>query len=127
MATSKIKKDIAYYAYGENVSYGNVASFAGCLTSGSKEIRFCVYTPRMIPQNAVLTLTSMTGSIRGINGYIGSANTNWLTGSGYTTAFNKKTDYIAEVVITFTESQSTANNTPITYMGSFSFNVGTPS
>lgn len=115
------------YCYGEHVSHGTTASFAGCLTGGGKNVRFSIPLPRILPNDAVLTLTSMNGSVRGVNGYIGNGNSNWLTGSGYTLTISKESDCIAEVNINFTEALSTTNNTPITYTGSLSFDIDAPS
>lgn len=115
------------YCYGENVSFGTSASFAGCLTNSAKNVRFSIPLPRIISSDVVLTLKSMNGSVRGINGYIGTANSNWLTGSGYTVNIYRESDYIAEVVIVFNSAVATTNNTPITYTGSLSFDIDAPS
>lgn len=118
--------DLMYYKPGDTLRYktGSSAVMAGLITSSSTAIRLGMFTPKSLARITTITVTSLSGYLRGPNGYLdnNSANTNYATASGYTVTADIVSDNMIRIYI----DKSTAftnvdNNVPVVYYGSFNF------
>ena len=118
-ATTRVNLGIAF-ASGDSFSTSYSWMLNGIVTSDAKQLVFDAELPKMISGVSV-SVSSLKGNVRGVNGYVdGSSNPEW-TGSAYTTTVTKLDGYR----IRFTINKSTAfsnaaNNTPVAFWGSFS-------
>lgn len=99
-------------------------SYCGYISGSSKAVQITVKLPRILSApNMPVTLTAMSGAIRGITGYLGGTgnDTNILTlstvDSVTVVSSNVQTSAVV-ITILFKNALSVTNNTPVTFSGS---------
>ena len=118
-ATTRVNLGIAF-ASGDSFSTSYSWMLNGIVTSDAKQLVFDAELPKMISGVSV-SVSSLKGNVRGVNGYVdGSSNPEW-TGSAYTTTVTKLDGYRVRFTINkSTAFSNAANNTPVAFWGSFS-------
>lgn len=115
-ATRILTVDDLYYKAGDTISASNVR-MNGFITNSNKAVRLVFYTPKFLTNISTITITGMTGTLRGVGGYMGNSyDTNWTTAS--TAAASMVTDNSIGIRLdTSTAIGSGQTDSPIAYFG----------
>lgn len=116
--------DDLYYKSGDSESFNGVLC-AGHVSGSTKGIRLAVWTPKLMTNISTVTLTAMSGTIRGGRGYINgtSGDVDWTT-IGTCSATKVGTNMIRIALDVSTAFSNLDNNTPVVFYSdvlSFSF------
>lgn len=93
----------------------------GFVSNSTTEVIFTVNVPLSMENISTVTVTSLSGVLRGISGYLNSTytETNFATASGYTVTATKRSANEVQVVIKKSSAYTNVdNNTPVSYAGS---------
>lgn len=113
------------YSNGDTFSMVGQTSFAGAVTASSKTIYLNVPVDKLLDNISSISVTSLTGGIRAVNGnYVNGVldGAEWVGLTGITISAAKASGRNVRVTITstsaFTSGGSTlTNNTPLTLVG----------
>ncbi len=114
-----------FYSIGDTFSMVGQTSFAGAVTASSQTIYLNVPVDKLLDNISSISVTSLTGGIRAVNGnYVNGVTdgNEWVGLSGITISAAKASGRNVRVTITstsaFTSGGSTlTNNTPLTLVG----------
>lgn len=107
------------YAVNDTFTNGYIIE-NGYVSTSTTEVWLTVSTPLSMENISTVTVTSLNGVMRGINGYLNNvaSNTNFATASGYTVTATKQSNHEARVVIKKSSAYTNVdNNTPVSYAG----------
>lgn len=117
----KERDNVYYFISGETYSQRTATIFHGFISTSTTQIVFCVPLPKSLENitNSQITVASLKGYVRGINGYVDGTNSNNDLLSQYTVS----TAIVDNRTIRVTATKSSAltnatNNTPIIVNGS---------
>lgn len=119
--TSKPGTGSLYYAPGETYSTSVEMMMCGHITNGVKNIHLGLWLPKSLERINGISVTTLVGSIRGINGYIGwTSTTNFLTQSGLTITANRTSPNGVRINIANSSDFTNATaNTPVSLSARF--------
>lgn len=121
--TRLLTVDDLYYKAGDTYS-GTYMVINGLITSSSKGLRFGLSVPKMLDNITTVTVTSMTGTLRSVLGYIDSdSSIRDVTSLGTVTTTIRNSNYITIAVDASTAFTNVTNNTPIVYYSNSSFTL----
>lgn len=103
-------------------SYGIVLN--GLITSATKGVRFTWRSPKSMTNISAVSVTKMTGTMRGANGYFDndSAVKDWTTLASFTCIKRNEYDLTIQMDLSATPT-NVDNNTPVCYYGNTSFEL----
>lgn len=114
--TTKPGSGSLYYAPGETYSTSAEMVISGYITNGVRNIHLGLWLPKSLEKISSISITSLVGSLRGINGYINgwSGSTNILTQSGITITAARTTPNGIHINIgKSADFTNAASNTPV--------------
>lgn len=119
--TTKPDSGSLYYAPGETYSTSAEMMMCGHITNGVKNIHLGLWLPKSLERINGISVTTLVGSIRGINGYIGwTSTTNFLTQSGLTITANRTSPNGVRINIANSSDFANATaNTPVSLSARF--------
>lgn len=107
--------------YAANDTFSNSYVIAGgYVTTGATEIWFTVQVPKSMENISTITVTSLNGLLRGINGYLNNNSTvmNYATSSEYSITTYKQSNTEVRIILKKSTAFTNAtNNTPTMYAG----------
>lgn len=109
-----------HYVAGDTLSITSYTDLNGFITSSATSVSFSLYTPKNLANITSITVTSFTGTLRGISGYLNNQTTakNWLSDSNYTITATKMSDNMIRIVCDKSSAfTNVTNNTPVSYYG----------
>lgn len=109
-----------FYKSGDTLSITSYTDLNGFITSSATSVSFSLYTPKNLANITSITVTSFTGTLRGISGYLNKQTTakNWLSDSNYTITATKMSDNMIRIVCDKSSAfTNVTNNTPVSYYG----------
>ena len=117
--TTKPGTGSLYYAPGETYSTTPEMMMCGHITNGVRNIHLGLWLPKSLEKISNISITTLVGSIRGVNGYVGwTTTTDFLTQSGLTITANRTTPNGIRINIVSSSDLSNATaNTPVTLSG----------
>ena len=102
------------YKAGDTFTSSQALSLPGYITSSTKNIHLDVVVEKSLENISTISVTQLTGTIRGTTGYVDNVSTSssWLT--GYTVSATKGSGNIVHILISkSTALDNATNNTPI--------------
>jgi hypothetical protein len=120
--TTKPGTGSLYYAPGETYSTSVEMMISGYITNGVRNIHLGLWLPKSLEKISSISITSLVGSLRGINGYINGWNgsTNILTQSGITITAARTTPNGIHINIGSSSDLTNATaNTPVSLSAKF--------
>ena len=113
--------DDLYYKAGDTFSCRYII-LSGFVTSGTAGLRFNVVVPKLLDNITSVTITSMTGSMRGPNGYIDSdsSNRDW-TSIATASAYIRSSNIVGLEIDGSSAWGNVTNNTPVVFYANTSF------
>lgn len=114
--TTKPGSGSLYYAPGETYSTSVEMMISGYITNGVRNIHLGLWLPKSLEKISSISVTSLVGSVRGVNGYINGWNgsTNILTQSGITITAARTTPNGIHINIgSSTDLTNATANTPV--------------
>ena len=118
--TTKPGSGSLYYAPGETYSNSADMMINGYITNGVRNIHLGLWLPKSLEKISSISITSLVGSMRGVNGYINGWNgsTNILTQSGITVITSRTTPNGIHINIgSNSDLSNTTANTPVSFGG----------
>lgn len=111
------KKDYQYNL-GETVTinFNKNVFLSGCISNSTKTVYLNIELPKELPTNDDINITSMSGTLRGINGYLDNVTSNTELTSLYEITIHKSVERTA--VITINKSSAFTNTTNNTVVNS---------
>lgn len=113
------------YSRGDTEVISQEIVIPGFITSSSKRIIMDYHTEKSMSGTygsiTNVTVTSLTGTIRGINGYVDSAQAaqSWMVGPDYSATATKISNHVVRITIVKDMGfANVTNNTPLVYWGS---------
>jgi hypothetical protein len=120
--TTKPGTGSLYYAPGETYSTSVEMMISGYITNSVRNIHLGLWLPKSLEKISSISITSLVGSLRGINGYINGWNgsTNILTQSGITITAARTTPNGIHINIGSSSDLTNATaNTPVSLSAKF--------
>lgn len=117
--TSKPNSGNLYYGAGETYSTSVEMMMCGHITNGVRNIHLGLWLPKSLERINSISITTLAGSMRGVNGYINSwTSTNILTQPGITvTAARTTPNGIRLNIAKSSDLTNAVANTPVTFSG----------
>lgn len=118
-STLEAVENALYYHASDTFATTSNVNAGGMITYGNRNIIITVLVDKLLTKINTVTVTRLTGSMRGVGGYINNASTNdydWT--SNATIAAAKVSDRLVRLTISTSSSFSDATvNTPVTFYG----------
>lgn len=106
------------YLPNEAYTANNKLLLSGIVTGGTKNLFFTLFLPKLLTNVSTISVSSMTGSLRGVNGYLNSDSSNIDMVNTYTvTAESAGENCVRIGVASSTAFTNTLNNTPAYFWG----------
>lgn len=103
-----------FYSSGDTYSTSVAGVYGGIVTGSTQVVRFNVPLPRSMANIDTISVTSLTGAIRGISGYVDGTGDSTDLLSAYTVSAEKVDNRVVRISVTKSSAFSNAtNNTPI--------------
>ena len=114
-ATSAWRKALGLCYAANNTQSLNGIIVSGFITGSTKSIEASFVVPKSMENISTVTITALTGVIRGASGYVdGITSTANLLAQGYTITASKKSNNIVRITITKSSAfTNITNNTPL--------------
>lgn len=113
-----VRFETGSYLPGDSYSSNSNLQLCGIVTASTKELDFTIALPKSLTNITGVSVTSMTGSLRGISGYLNSDSSNINLVSTYTvSAVLTGVNYVRIRAVSTTAFTNTINNTPAYFWG----------
>lgn len=114
---TKLQADM-YYRDGETITTTKLIPITGYLTSSTRLMRFAYHTGKSLKYITTATVSNMTGTIRGISGYVNNASTpiDWVSETDITVTAIVADEHTILIAVTSTPAYTNViNNIPVVY------------
>ena len=114
---TKLQADM-YYRDGETITTTKLIPITGYLTSSTRLMRFAYHTGKSLKYITTATVSNMTGTIRGISGYVNNASTpiDWVSETDITVSAIGGDEHTILIAVTSTPAYTNViNNIPVVY------------